>query len=181
MLQEFFSAAHHAADVGAHLHVELAARSGGQHGVIADYVAHFESRQVEANSDFHPDSVRQKSNLVLGVKKRRHQGTALGRIVRHHLRKALFEFFRKSHTIWELRKLVVGKRKSLPVPSVSHFQKLHNPAIPTGQFLPARYQSIQSRPPHRLANALRTSLAASADWPGTPPAYARGMVSPFRR
>src|ERR1700691_5091233 len=42
MLQKLFAAAQQASNVGADLHVVQAARFGGQHGVVADHVAHFE-------------------------------------------------------------------------------------------------------------------------------------------
>ncbi len=47
MLEQFLAPAQHAGDVGANLHVVLAARLGGQHGVVADHVAHFELGQLQ--------------------------------------------------------------------------------------------------------------------------------------
>src|SRR5258708_16720517 len=52
MLQNLFAAPNQAADVGANLHVELAARLGRQHRVVTDHVAHFQFGQIQPPGKF---------------------------------------------------------------------------------------------------------------------------------
>ena len=48
VVQNLFSTAHHAADVGAYLHVVLAPRLGGKHRVVTDHVVDFEFGQIKS-------------------------------------------------------------------------------------------------------------------------------------
>jgi len=97
MLQNFFAPSHQTADVGADLDVKLSARLRRQHRVVADHVSNFELGQVEPSRQRRDYLVRQKPNLILRIKQRRHQGRPLRRIVRHHLREPCFELIRKFH------------------------------------------------------------------------------------
>src|SRR5271166_2837138 len=97
MLQDFFAAADEATDIGADLHIKFSARLRGQHGVVADNVAHFEFSQIEAASDLLNNLIAEKSNFVLCIKKSGHERRPLRRIVRHHLRKPRLEFFGEFH------------------------------------------------------------------------------------
>ncbi len=96
-MQNLFAAAHHAADVRAHLHVVLPPRLGGQHRVVADHVPHFEFGQIESRGDLRDDFVGQESDLVLRIQQSRHQRRPLRRIMRHHFRKPRLEFIREFH------------------------------------------------------------------------------------
>ena len=80
-----------AADIGANLHVVLAARLSSQHGVVADHIAYFEIAQIQSLPDFVDSLICEISNFILNVEQYWHQYRPLGRIMRQHLRQPLLE------------------------------------------------------------------------------------------
>src|ERR1017187_6258532 len=149
---DLISAAQHATDVGADLHVEPSCRLEAQHGVVAGHVAHLEFGDVDARGHFGDDRIGEVANLVLRIEQHGNQRRAADRIPEHQRVEARRQPGRK-----EAHGFIAHRINSLAHASAAiSISSSSAPLRRRSAYLatpPTHYRSTQSPQPARPASA----------------------------